>query len=129
MNLYRGNAKGGRQIKRTLVLLALIAAVASLGAPRSSAGIQKYYDGTFVPYQEAVSGWNYWQTDRVWRPFGEYFALYFLNSVPGLHGYQINGTNNPFTIYGSFGYDRGACKDVEGNGASPVTCQVYTYYA
>jgi hypothetical protein len=101
----------------------------SAGATRSSAGVQTYYDGDFQPYQEAVSGWNYWQTDRVWRNAGEWFALFYLNSVPGEHGYQIDASHNPFTVYGSFGYDKGACKDIGGNGASPTTCNVYTYHA
>lgn len=126
--VYR-DAHGGLPIKRTLTLLVLLAAVLSLGVGRSSAGIQKYFDGAMQPGEAKSSGWNYWQTNRVWRPIGEGFQLAFLNSVPGYHGAQYNEDRNPFTIYGNWGYSRGDCWDFELHGANPVTCQVYTYIA
>jgi hypothetical protein len=124
----------GRVLVCLRAALVTAAAVTVLLFPSSAnSGLQKYWD-LYFPYctsgclYGATSGSNYWQANRVWRPTGFLYWLVFQNSA-GPHGAQSNRTDNPFTIVGSWGYDKGQCiYDSSNSGtANPTTCQIYTY--
>ncbi len=117
-------------MKYALMLAALVAA-ATIALPASAAyETQKYFDGA-MPYRTTTnSGWNYWKTNRLWRPSGKFVALHF-NNNNGVYwlGYEENLYDNPFTIYGAYGYSRGWCDNLEWHMVDPFTCQVFNWYA
>jgi hypothetical protein len=106
--------------------------LALASVPSSTAYSTDQYAGpnqTFLPWQGRLSYWNYWKTNRVWRPVGNPFSAYYLNEVPGRHGLVFNTSRNPFESYGPFGYSQGGCDNETGNYVNSVTCQVYSWYA
>ena len=109
-------------------ILCLACAAAAVAAVPSSATIAKYHDSYLPAFATADSGWNYWETNRLWRPAGNLADLWFSNQYGDFLGYDASYVN-PFTIYGPYGYSRSWCGNAEAYLVSPFTCQAYTYRA
>ena len=105
--------------------LLAVAVIAVLAAPSASSGSQTYFDLYMTGNQIAFSGYNYWQTNKVWRPIGNWFTVAFHNST-GDWGHQRSRDLNPVVATGPYGYSQGWCYNDSGNTVSPVTCAVYT---
>jgi hypothetical protein len=82
--------------------------------------------GTLPPYLDVYSGYNNWKTNKLWRPIGYPFALWYENSSNPQAGYAVDYSHNPFAIYGPYGYSRGHCYNTSGYYVN-ATCNVYTY--
>lgn len=75
----------------------------------------------------ADSGYNYWQTNKMWRPSGSASIYYF--NASGVVGYYSSPTDNPLVVHGSYGYSDGFCENDTGSSMSSVTCQDYNWNA
>lgn len=74
-------------------------------------------------HQIAYSGYNYWTTNKVWRPIGYEFCLGFTHTDGSDAGQGCNASQNPFAISGSYGYVKARCFNYTTSLVSPVTCQ------
>jgi hypothetical protein len=111
---------------RIITSAAAALAVLVLTVAPADGTIQKYFDGTFAANGYAHPASNYWTTNRVWRPIGDYFALWFYNSTNNYAGFAEDYQHNPFTITGPYGYSQAYCENDNQYGVSTVTCQAYT---
>jgi hypothetical protein len=133
---------------RAASLLAVLAVAATVaqsgsGAPKrimscsTNGGFTtcQYYNGTMPAYAggsccvafNADSGYNYWQTNKMWRPSGSASIYYF--NASGVVGYYSSPTDNPLVVHGSYGYSDGFCENDTGSSMSSVTCQDYNWNA
>jgi hypothetical protein len=90
-----------------------------------------YFSGVMTsaqPVNYAESGWNYWVDNRVYRPTGNTFRLWYKNGSGSW--YADNTNSNPFYFTTSRGYAYLACDYryfIDGAPAgyqvNPVTCQ------
>jgi hypothetical protein len=90
---------------------------------------QQYHNGYCGAHCNPGSGSNYWKTNKVWRPTGNTFAVWFSNCCALTAGYVESADDNPVVTQGEYGYNVGACRNLEGYGVSNVTCQVYSWFA
>src|SRR5438270_5560977 len=86
---------------------------------------QQYFNGTLGGHATPASGTNYWKTNKVWRPIGYLFAVWFANSNTIQAGYKQSASANPISTQGSYGYDWGQCANLENFAVPTVTCQIY----
>jgi hypothetical protein len=107
----------GHTLSRLCLILLPLLAVLLLAVP-SAVASQTYFSGTMSAGGSATSGFNYWSQDTVYRPIGKTFALWFGSSA----GYTTNSSSNPFSIFGSYGYNQAHCANLSGTSVSPVTC-------
>lgn len=93
-----------------------------------------YFSGTMPAYAGgsccvayyASSSWNYWYTNKMWRPIGYWAAVYYYNSA-GVVGYVQSSSDNPIVTRGSYGYDSAYCENDSGGSLPNVTCEVYNW--
>lgn len=97
---------------------------------------QQYYNNSngLAGNTIKTSGWNYWQTNRVWRPASidvAHCAALWFNNNQGVYyiGYDDDCVTNPFAIHSSQGYSQGECWNQESYTVAPWTCQVYNWNA
>jgi hypothetical protein len=90
---------------------------------------QKYFVGALAGHGNPSSGTGYWKTNKVWRPVGYRFAVWFSNSSAVQAGFVESYLQNPIVTRGSFGYDWGSCLNEESFAVSTVTCQIYNWNA
>lgn len=64
-------------------------------------------------------GYNYLNWNRVYRPTGNLFELYYEGGAQ----YASNSGSNPFWHNQSSGYTRAYCGNLEGHSVNTVTCQ------
>jgi hypothetical protein len=103
-----------------VLTIAVLAASAWVGVALAD---YNYVDAqTMSPEQDLTSGYNYWTTNRIWRPAGNDFCVWF----DGHAAEVCNTTSNPFATSGSFGYTTGTCSSAAVSDVSPVTCRVYS---
>ena len=117
---------------RSRVMFAVATVVlALLLVPLAAAGSWTTYwgPGTFIKPSttSATSGYNYWTSQRVYRPTGHPFYLYYYNGSS--HYSTDNSTDNPFSWTAS-GYNFVGCFwdygiDGSSSSISPVTCEAY----
>lgn len=117
---------------RRRVTFAIAGAVLALAlVPIASAGSWSTYwgPGTFMkspPTTGATSGYNYWTSQRVYRPTGHPFYLYYNNG--SAHYSTDNSTDNPF-VWTASGYNLVGCfwdyQIDSSSSVSPVTCEAY----
>jgi hypothetical protein len=118
--------------------IALIAVTSVLAIGTSTASAWYTYfgpEGTFYqaylggPTLAVTSGWNYHTNNRVYRPSGHPFVLWYMPDDWNPHWSTTNWSTNPF-YFGAYGYNRVGC-DWEyyndgSTGVYPVTCQADT---
>ena len=95
------------------------------GRLRDAAVLQRNLGRTRQP---VVGDWVL-ETNKVWRPIGYRFAVWFANSSTVQAGFRESYLENPVVTSGSFGYDWGSCLNEESFSVSTVTCQIYNWYA
>lgn len=117
-------------IRRAAVIATLfVALVAAVPAAQADFVTKQYFNGTLGGHGNPSSGTAYWKTNKVWRPVGYRFAVWFSNSSTIQAGFQESSVQNPVVTRGSFGYDWGSCLNEENFGVSTVTCQIYNWNA
>jgi len=97
--------------------------------PNASALIEQYWNDYLTGNTAAYSTSHSWRTNRVWRPAGNDFALWF--DVSGSQFYWAhNSASNPFTLHAPSNItSQAACHNRTASLVDPVTCQVYDYNA
>jgi len=103
--------------------------VAAVPAAQADFVTKKYFEGTLGAHATPASGTAYWKTNKVWRPVGYLFAVWFANSSTIQAGYKQSVSANPITTQGAYGYDWGQCANLENFPVSSVTCQIFNWYA
>jgi hypothetical protein len=93
-----------------------------------------YFDGQtggsadMPPNHSVVSIYNYWFTNKMWRPTPNYASIYWTNSA-GLQDPFSCVNCNPLRRAGSWGYDRAWCSNLEDWYVGPTKCQVFNWNA
>jgi len=111
------------------VIVAVVTALA-LAVSVSGAAAWSNYFGPGTMYASAgsdiaVSGWNNWTNNRVYRPLNYNFYLGYFTNGSGFHYSTDNAGDNPF-YWPAYGYNYLICGwDWNGTYSSvnPVTCQ------
>lgn len=117
-------------IRHTLVIAALLVSCGAVVPSAQADFVTKtYFEGTLAAHATPASGTAYWKTNKVWRPLGNLFAVWFANSSTIQAGYKQSVSANPIVTQGAYGYDWGYCANLENFPVSPVTCQIFNWYA
>lgn len=110
----------------------LLIVVASFALSSSTAGATQFtYSGPewYAIYGVAnTSGWNYPQLNRVYRPAGYYFTIYYTDGST-YWGYKRNFWDNPLVWPYAGGYAKSVCIHSDHDFTEPmypVTCQYLT---
>lgn len=117
-------------MRRLLVLTVL--AVAMAVSASASAGWGTYWGpGTFTAFMSSpeTSGYAYYTNNRVYRPIGHPFYLFYHDTNLIYHWSADDYSTNPF-YFASYGYNNSGCGwDSAKDGSttvSPVTCEAYS---
>ena len=125
-------ARSSRRRGRTRLSVLLVAAF--LGALTWTAGanatVWTYYGPAWDAYygEANTSGWNYPDTNRVYRPLYFWFTIYYTDGSTAW-GYKRNYWDNPLVWPYAGGYARSVCAHSDGGYPDPiqsVTCQYIT---
>lgn len=119
-------------LSRLRTVGAIVIAAVSFGllAGTASATVHTYFGPAHTAYYgfSYQSGFNYPQTNRVYRPLYHYFTLYYTDGQYAW-GYKRNYWDNPMIWPYPGGYARSACghsDDEIQDPQYPVTCQYIT---
>ena len=116
---------------RWLALIAVTLGVALCSATLAYAGQITYFGRSgsavySVAYKSTSSGSGVYQWNRVYRPLGRYFSLWY-EANNTAYQFDRNSTNNPFWHQQSspVGVQSVCVHSDGGSNQSPVTCETY----
>jgi hypothetical protein len=116
---------------RRLLVLTVLAVAMTVSASASAAWSTYFGPGTFTAFMASpeTAGYNNYTNNRVYRPIGHPFFLYYHDTNNNYHWSANDSATNPF-YFASFGYNISGCgwnSGADGSTTvSPVTCEAFS---